>query len=229
MRHRAAPRDCAAFGIDILMSFGDFERLRPLSAIYMIIHSPPFVNTDPKNIIIGFVRALLLFLCYPALSQSAKPYAPPRVRFFFVSLWRATQIGVRCLEMWIFCLFLFNTFVFVKLYRLLPDLQKTPFCTVSFSARHRRLAPQGGKALRFARARIPAHCRARVIRYVFLMARHANRDTVMPCNACSAAASRHKEACPARGQSSSLRSSTNPCTLSCASDPLRFPYGAPRK
>ena len=95
------------------------------------------------------------------------------------SLWRATQIGIRCLEMWIFCLFLFNTFVFVKLYRLLPDLQKTPFCTVSFSARH-------------------------------------------------------KEACPARGQSSSRCAaaqhlSTNPCALSCASDPLRFPYGAPRK
>ena len=160
MRHRAAPRDCAAFGIDILMSFGDFERLRQLSAIYMIIHSPPFVNTDPKNIIIGFVRALLLFLCYPALSQSAKPYAPPRVRFFFVSLWRATQIGIRRLEMWIFCLFLFNTFVFVKLYRLLPDLQKHLFALFPFRRAIRRLAPQGGKALRFARARIPTRCRA---------------------------------------------------------------------
>ena len=93
MRHRAAPRDCTAFGIDILMSFGDFERLRQLSAIYMIIHSPPFVNTDPNNIFIGFVRALLLFLFYPALSQSANPYALPRVRFFFVSLRRATQKG----------------------------------------------------------------------------------------------------------------------------------------
>ena len=157
-----------------------------------------------------------------------------RERFCLVSLWRATQIGIRCLEMWIFCLFLFNTFVFVKLYRLLPDLQKHLFALFPFRRAIRRLAPQGGKALRFARARIPAHCRARVLRYVFLMARHANRDTVMPCNACSAAASRHKEACLARGQSSSrcavaLRLSTNPCALSCASDPLRFPYGAPRK
>ncbi len=74
-----------------------------------------------------------------SLRSSTNPYTLPRVRFFFVSLWRATQIGIRCLEMWIFCLFLFNTFVFVKLYRLLPDLQKTPFCTVFFSARHKEL------------------------------------------------------------------------------------------
>ena len=160
--------------------------------------------------------------------------------------------------MWIFCLFLFNTFVFVKLYRLLPVLQKTPFVALfPFRRAIRRLAPQGGKALRVARqrntrARIPAHCRARglrvhlwrakrrlapqggkalhsalrapleheslrtVVREVllrFLMARHAKRDTAVPCNACFAAASRHKEACPARGQSSSLRSSTNPYAL----------------
>ena len=81
-----------------------------------------------------------------ALRSSTNPYALPRVRFFFVSLWRATQIGIRCLEMWIFCLFLFNTFVFVKLYRLLPDLQKHIFCTVSFSARHKEACPARGQS-----------------------------------------------------------------------------------
>ena len=120
-----------------------------------------------------------------SLRSSTNPYALPRVRFFFVSLWRATQIGIRCLEMWIFCLFLFNTFVFVKMYRLLPDLQKHLFALFPFRRAIRRLAPQGGKALRVARqrsarARIPAHCRARAILSSFLMARHANRDTVSP-------------------------------------------------
>ena len=135
-----------------------------------------------------------------------------RERYCLVSLWRATQIGIRCLEMWIFCLFLFNTFVFVKLYRLLPDLQKHLFALFPFRRAIRRLAPQGGKALRVALCAPLEHeslrTTARVILSSFLMARHARRQSSSRCAA-------------------ALRSSTNPCALSCASDPLRFPYGAP--
>ena len=113
----------------------------------------------------------------------------------------------------------FQYFCLCKIVSTSAGSAKTPFVALfPFRRAIRRLAPQGGKALRFARARIPAHCRARAILSSFLMARHANRDTAVPCNTCSAAASRHKEACPARGQSSSrcaaaLRSSTNPYAL----------------
>ena len=79
--------------------------------------------------------------------------------------------------MWIFCLFLFNAFVFVKLYRLLPDLQKHLFALFHFRRAIRRLAPQGGQTLHSAlRAPLEHESLRTVAREVllrFLMARHA--------------------------------------------------------
>ena len=135
--------------------------------------------------------------------------------------------------MWILCLFLFNTFVFETTFVFFSETKVAFFFCLVFSLRRaiRRLAPQGGKALHSALRAPLEHeslrAAAREVLLRFLMARHAKRDTAVPSNACSAAASRHKEACPSRGQSSSLRaaalrSSTNPCALSCARSSRTF-------
>ena len=82
-----------------------------------------------------------------SLRSSTNPYALLRVRFFFVSLWRATQTGIRCLEMWIFCLFIFNTFVFETTFVFCSKTKVAFFFCLVFSLRRaiRRLAPCGAK------------------------------------------------------------------------------------
>ena len=109
-----------------------------------------------------------------ALRLSTNPCALPRVRFFFISLWRATQIGIRCyhIRTSLFCPF--AVFAFADFFLCFSVFQW--FRNIRRAIR--RLAPQGGKALhsalpRSARARIPAHCHARAILSSFLMARHA--------------------------------------------------------
>ena len=137
------------------------------------------------------------------------------------SLWRATQKGIRCLEMWIFCLFLFNTFVFETTFVFCSETKVAFFFCLVFSLRRAigGLPRKGAKLFALRGSATLEHESLRTaVREVFAYIYGAPKSPRFRRGLLA----RHKEACPARGQSSSLRSSTNPCALSCARSSRTF-------